>query len=193
MAWRETERAKAVQVRRIYRCTDCGHEFRWIHADETEDPPGCPVCVAGAEKPPAFVPPMPALLTVKSKAIDYTQAMVEQDYGLTDFNDNMRAGDIAYKGPAPMHTAEREALTREMVAAGVPDHVPMEHREAAANFWQGNTGQAASTLGSMTVAAQASAAAKAQGVDPVGMLESASKSGNMPLKLNVVASSDAKP
>ncbi len=192
MAWRETERSKAVIVRRTYRCGDCQHVFKWVHEGDDETHPNCPVCVS-MDKPPApaaFVPPLPGVLTTKSKAIDYTQSMVEQDMGLTNFADNQRVGDIGFKPPAPMHTAEREALTRELVAAGVPAHIPMENAPAVNNFWQGNMTQAASTVGAPDIAKIASAQARAQGVDPVGMLEAARSSGNMPIPLNIVARSE---
>ena len=184
MAWRETERSKAVVVRSRYRCTDCGHEFVWRHEGENDDPvcPMCPAEVAEgpSEKPKVeWQPPRPAIGTVKSRAIDYTQAMVEQQFGLPDFNDNQRVGDIGYKPPPPMQTAERESAMREMLEAGIPEETSKQITDAAANFWQGNMGGASTeqTLGQQGVAAQASAAAKAAGVDPIGMLEAGREKG----------------
>lgn len=182
--------APAAIIRRTYRCTDCAHEFSWVHASTEEVPPECPVCVSAP--PPVLAPALPGLLTSKSAAIDFTQKMVEQDYGLTNFRDNSRPGDVAYMPDAPMHTAQRDAVTRELIQAGVPEPIAAaDNIEKAANYWQGAmAGAASGTLGSPTAAAEASREARAMGVDPVGMLEAGRKSGNLPLKLNVVARSD---
>lgn len=188
MAWKETERSKAVKVRRIYRCTDCKTEFAWIHDSEEEDAPECPICavaepVAGAPAPTPVVwqPPLPAITGAKSRAIDYTQAMVEQQFGLTDFNDNQRVGDIAYKPPPPLHAAEAQAMAREMIQAGIPEETTKQIADAASNFWQGTLGGQTTeqTLGQQGVASQASAAARAMGVDPIGILEADRKQASM--------------
>lgn len=193
MAWRETERSKAALIRRRYRCT-CGYEFRWTHASEDEPHPECPACVARGQTqdPVTWVPPNPGVLTTKSRAIDFTQKMVEQDMGLTNFKDNLKEGEAAYMPDAPMHTAEREAVTRELIQAGVPQHIPAELQGQVDNMWQGGMGAQSTeaTLGAPSVAKAASEAARAAGAEPLAMLEGARSSGNLPFKLNVVARSD---
>lgn len=194
MAWKETDRAAATMFRLTFQCTDCG--FAWEIRSPERDAEGgdCALCVTRGDvpaAPPTYVVPRVAMLTNKSRAIDYTQSMVEADYGLTDFNDNQRAGDIGYKAPAPMHTAQREKETHELVQAGVPQETAAQIMQPTSNFWQGAmAGSAESTLGNSSVAAQASKAAKDMGVDPIGMLESGRERGIVrPEKLyNVVAS-----
>lgn len=203
MAWKETPRAQAARIRRTYRCADCRYEFKWVHESAEEPLPECPMCVAAAAAanvplvaaPVAYVPPLVAINGDKSRAIDAAQQMAEQQFGLTDFNDNQRAGDIAFKGPAPMQTAEREQLVREMVQAGLPDHLPVAQQEAAANYWQGQLGAATTeaTIGQQSVAAQASQAAASMGVDPVGILEKGRETGSMRPRYDVVASTTAEP
>lgn len=210
MAWKETPRSQATLLRRRYRCEDCNLVFDARHESADEPPPPCPRCPPESAAEPAYIAPMPALNTTKAKAIDLAQQMAEEDYGLTDINDNQRAGDIAYKPPPPMSTAEREREIREMVereaqvAASLPTGLIMpdgsrgvvseEQRNVlvdpsmqAANYWQGNAGGfAEQTVGDSATAAAASAAAREQGVDPVGILERGRKEGNMPMRLNVV-------
>lgn len=214
MAWKETARAAAVAPRRKFRCTDCETVFE----DRSEDPnhiPDCPTCPpAAAAQVPTYLPPKPGVLTFRSKAIDYTQRMAEQDYGLTNFSDNQRAGDIAYKGPAPMQGAEADREIRQWMEASqaiatqlpagpsgaappAPGEQPTMLRDPAAqvaNFWQGHAGSqvAEQSIAANGVAAQASREAKAQGVDPVGILERGRETGSMPFKLNVVGSCTAE-
>lgn len=216
MTWRETPRAQAATFKRRYRCDDCGLVFDSHHRSQDEPVPPCPRCPA--ETPaPSYMPPMPALNTTKSKAIDLAQKMAEEDYGLTDINDNQRAGDIAFKAPAPMSTAEREAEIRAMVERDAQIAAPLPHGPVMQdgsrgtvdaetrnvlvdpalqkeNFWQGNAGGSAEqTVGNSAVAAEASRQAARDGVDPVGILERGRKEGNMPLRLNVVGAETEVP
>lgn len=192
MAWRETERAAAAMIRRTYRCTDCGTEFRVMLASEDEAPGACPRCPPTTEPsaPAVWVPPRPGIVGIKSKAIDYTQNMMEQDYGLTDFNDNMRVGDMAIKSITPSQTGEREKVIRELVEAGMPIPVAKEVEDAASNYWQGQAGGSVaenSTMVNNSVASAASAAARAEGAEPLSILERARDQGIMRPKYNVVA------
>lgn len=198
MPWKETPRAAATLIRRRYQCDVCEHIFEDRVSSADAPLPDCPKCPkpVAAASPSAPLPgtgltwkaPMPALLTTKAKAIDYTQKMAEEVYGLTDMNDNQRAGDIAYKPPAPMHTAEIEKLTREMAEAGMAlNAIPLEHREKAANYWQGGAGAAAeTTIATEAIYKPAAAAARAQGVEPIAILEEGRKTGSMPMRMEVV-------
>lgn len=217
MAWKETERAAATMIRRRYQCDVCGHVFEDRVASAEAALPDCPKCPkparAGAPLPGTgltWQAPMPGLLTTKAKAIDYTQKMAEEVYGLTDMNDNQRAGDIAYKGPPPMSTSEQEAAIRAMVEASaqiaqpIPPgplladgrrgivaeenrHLLVDPNAQVANFFQGNQGSTGTTIaGDGTAAKMASQQAKAMGVDPVGILEQGRASGSMPFKVDAV-------
>lgn len=171
-------------IRRTYACDEC--TFEWTVSCEWDSPiPDCPVCeqVARQEFKPI------AIGTNKGKAIDYAQQMAEQDYGLTDMNDNMRAGDIAAKGPPPVQTAEAEMLTRQAVemtrglaadaTAGRPDL-----QKQVANFWGGGQGVAAQA--NIESARAAALASKGDGLDPLSILD---KAKNKPMDYNVIGAS----
>lgn len=193
MPW--IDKSAHVLIRRRYQC-DCGHVFEMRHKSADEPMPDCPKCVEAGQAAVGmtWVPPRPAIGTTKGKAIDLAQQIAEEDYGLTDFNDNQRAGDIAFKPPAPMQTAEREATIRELMEAGVPQELPKEHQDKVENYWQGNAGGAAEqTIATQQVGREASDAARRDGVDPIGLLEQGRTSGNMPFRLNVAAQADVPP
>lgn len=184
-----TERAQRALIRRTYRCDECSYEFRWTHASADEPYPDCPRCAAVG---PAYQPPMPAIVGNKAKAIDIAQKIGEE-MGLTDMNDNMRPGDIAAKGPAPIQAAEREAITRELIEAGVAEQQAAQvANPGATSFWQGSMGAGSPSPtggGSISDTAKvASAEQKSQGVDAVGLLEKGRETGSMKMKFNVMGS-----
>src|SRR6516162_5916553 len=93
-------------IYRTYQCIDCNYIFEIeCESSSTEDPP-CPEC----DKVLDWVPGMFSIKTERSRAVDYTQKVIEEDYGLTDLKDNNREGDVAFKPPPPMHTHERETV-----------------------------------------------------------------------------------
>jgi hypothetical protein len=220
MAWKDN--TAHIKIRRRYRCDVCEHVFDVRHEREDEPPPPCPACVAvgQTEGAPTYIPPMPALGTTKGKAIDLAQKMAEEDFGLTDFNDNQRVGDIAVKAAAPMQTAERDEAVRQMLAWQAAQDaqvaMPLPHEPVladgsraqvaekdrnalvdphlqAANYWQGNAGATDHTIGQAAVAKSASQAAAAEGLDPIGILERGRQSGSMPMRFNVMGREDSIP
>ena len=95
---------------RTYRCNDCQELFE-VTCESSDGDPDCPFCARELVwQPKSF-----AITTTKSKAVDVTQQIMEEDYGLTDFNDNMREGDIAAKTPVRPR-AEREAIEQARLA-----------------------------------------------------------------------------
>lgn len=180
-------------VRRTYACDQCAHQWTETTAKSDDPYPDCPGC-GGAS---GWVPKGFAITTTKSKAMDIAQSAME-DMGHSDFRDNQRAGDIAAKGPAPMQTAEAEAITRSMI-----EHAKLEGDQAnsiapelmsqAQNFWGGGV----PNMGQMTadpvrgVAAEASTAARDLGADPIALLHEAGQRGELnllsPERLNVVS------
>lgn len=179
MAYRLTARAAASPNRFTLRCPDCGTTFRLTSHDDTPPPLECPVCAQQA----VYEPPKPGLLTVKSKAMDIAQTIAEEDYGLTDIRDNQRQGDVAAVGPAPMQTAEREAVIRELVEAGVAEQtaaaVGQDKQQQVQSFWQAGGGLLGDQNATKTVAAAGAAEAKALGSDPLDMI--VSKDGSTPM------------
>src|SRR5215470_17509578 len=97
-------------VIRTYLCEECNTQFEVACESGSDGDPDCPNCAVVLQ----WVPSRMNIGTVKSKAIDYTQKMVEQDYGLSNMNDGNREGDVAYKAPAPMQTNERETIEQSV-------------------------------------------------------------------------------
>lgn len=173
-------------------CDDCGLEFLQRGYEDGEPLPDCPSCVRASA---TQIPGMFNIGTTKSKAIDFTQKMVERDYGLTDFADNQRAGDVAYKPESPMHTAESDALIRDMIAVGAAPVMPDHLQKAAQDFWSPKplAAMAPANAGQLMQAAGGAAAlARSEGIDPVQLLHEAGRKGDMDMKLRVVGRSDGK-
>lgn len=214
MPW--IDKAPNVLYRRRYHCDVCDHTFDMRHASLEEPMPDCPKCVelgkaAAGSAAVGWIPPHPAIGTFKGKSIDLAQKIAEEDYGMTNMRDNQRPGDTAFLPDAPMQTAEAEKRLREIMEFTqhaetelpaptgplAPDGTRNWLTDPAAqrdNFFQGNMGGTAEeTIGQGAAAKAASEAARADGVDPVGLLERGKASGNMPLRLKVmgaVAASD---
>lgn len=204
MAWKDN--TAHILIRRRYHCDVCDLIFDMRHESEDEPMPDCPKCIADGQAAASkieWVPPLPAIGTNKGKAIDLAQEIAEQDYGMTNMRDNQRPGDTAFLPDAPMQTAEAEKQMREILEAsqalatqvpeplgqpapdGTRNWITDRHAQVD-NFFQGNMGGGAEgTIGQGEAAKAASAAALADGIDPVGLLERGRQTGNMPLRLNV--------
>jgi hypothetical protein len=109
-----------------------------------------------------------------------------EDLGYSDMADNMREGDVAAKGPAPIQTAEAEAMVRQ-VGDAAPAMTEQQKTMAKA-YWQNPGAQAKQVQALTTIARAQAGATAAAGQDPVGLLhEGAKKSGGM--RLDVVSRS----
>lgn len=171
-------------VTRTYRC-DEGHTFDYFHAHRDDPYPACQQC-AGAVK---WQPGSFAITTARSKAIDIAQSVAEHEYGMTDLRDNQREGDIAAPKVSVPHTAEVEALAREMKAAQeqatqAPDAPPQMNVN---QFWQAAAGQPLGGGDPAAYVAPGSSEARAMGVDPVSLVEKAKGTGNDRMKFQVLA------
>jgi hypothetical protein len=160
---------------RTYRCDDCGETFE-VTCESSDGDPDCPFCA----REMIWQPTRFAIGTTKGKAVDVTQKIMEEDYGLTDFNDNMREGDICAKTPSCTRE-EREAIEQmerdaKELAASAGNMVPQ-----AREFFSGNQTRA-------NVAAAAFADAKATKGQHTGMdlMAAAGKRGELPLNYRLV-------
>jgi hypothetical protein len=158
-------------VYRTYGCDDCGNE--WEVSCAADDPaPDCPTCTKILDwRPKSFA----IGGSNASKAVDYTQNIMEQDYGLTNFRDSAVEGESAAIMPK-YTTSENEQLTREVMQYTEQT----KETQVKNDFWGQNHGQASHMN---TVTAQGMiAAAKVgpQGVDPMAMLHQGVKTGKVP-------------
>lgn len=200
-------------IRRLYRCDDCGFQFQ--EYQDKSDPllVDCPAC-AGAkaiqdhareteenearmrgilenQTPPAIKTTM---TRHRDHALKTAEAMMIES-GATDMHSSGRQGDIAAKAPAPVQSAEAEAMTRELVNANAVNESQANEFNAAAKnlfqpgqngFWQGGPKLAQSgpkmitprggapAVDPMAVAMPRAAAnakqARSEGVDPIALL-----------------------
>jgi len=109
---------------RTYRCNDCGDTFD-VTCESADGDPDCPFCAKVLQwQPERF-----SIGTNRSRALDLTQNIIENDYQLSDLKDNLREGDVAAKGPPPAQGEERawreriEQDNRDL-AASVNNMVP---------------------------------------------------------------------
>jgi len=164
-----------------YHCDECDRQFKgWRESDGPY--PDCPTCNFGG----SWAPQAPTIrgpeARARAKAIDMAQDIAEKDYGMTDINDNQRAGDIAAVAPTQIQTAEADAITREVMAASNAPPAVAEHLKGWVQNYFGATmptgqGPTMDTLAQIQGAAPAAAEARAAGVDPVGLLSQAKGHG----------------
>lgn len=89
---------------RSYECGDCGSKFDKLHFSRDEPPPECPGCQALS----SHQTQVPAGFSIggnASKAGDITQNIMEKDYGLSNFKDRQREGDVAAITPPSLAPA----------------------------------------------------------------------------------------
>jgi hypothetical protein len=158
-------------IYRTYQCNDCETIYECSH-DSGDDPaPDCPTC----SKVLQWTPKSFAITGVKSKAIDLAQDVLEKDFGLSNFKDNNREGDVGivrYK-ETKQETELVEREVREMVAQSTNPAV----KEA---FWGGNAG-ATPQMNSMTGQSLIQMAKVGPAaVDPMALLHKGAKEGKIP-------------
>lgn len=159
-------------------CLECGEEFqvRWAEGD---DDPECGACWKRQREAEDRI----AMMVEEGRApsvskgihgADVTYNMMEREYGLTDMNDNMREGDIAFKGDGPKHTREMNDLIKselELMAARA-NAAPVQQVPINANW--GGQQQAAPDAQSNAKQAIANARgfaeqARKEGADPLAI------------------------
>jgi hypothetical protein len=171
-------------VRRTYQCDVCEYEFDHFHASSSEPYPECPACDGKV----AWQPGSFAITGVKSKAVDATYKILEDQAGITDLSDNNRAGDVVAKAPPPIQQSESDVITRELV--GLESAVLKQQAEEARSrlsvgpakgykgFFNNELTQPGGPVAQ--VAAAGAASARQSGVDPIGMLHASGKKGELP-------------
>jgi hypothetical protein len=190
----DLQRASLVIIR-TYQCEDCGLQFE-IELESGNDPdPDCPDC----SKVLDWVPGLFAIGTVKSRAVDFTQKVIEEDFGLTNLNDGNREGDVAFKPAAEMQTAERENIeqaVREFVretTQPVPTptgNLPPQAQAAPVgqNFWGASpAGIAANPVPASLMLAGAKTGPQFPDYHPMKLLQEGIKSGHLQTKARIIS------
>lgn len=169
-------------IRRTYKCEDCGDTFE-VTCESNDPHADCPYCKVVMNWQPGNF----AITTNKAKAVDLTQKIVEEDYGMSNLKDNNREGDVAYKPPSPQTTQEREAETRMMIEASQQIAKPAMH-PSTQGFWGGGAGGAPPMVAQSLIAAAKTG--PGAGSDPISMLHKAGKAGQLPNNYRIIARSN---
>jgi len=162
-------------ILRTYRCNECQEVFD-VTCESNDPDPDCPYC----KQVLVWTPKSFAIGTTKGKAVDVTQQIMEEDYGMSDFNDNMREGDIAAKTPVRPRE-EREAIEQmerdaKELAASAGNMVPQ-----AREFFAGNQ-----TRANVAAAAFADAKATKGQHNAMDLMAAAGKKGELPMNYRLV-------
>lgn len=171
-------------IYKTFECIDCETQFEVSMAMNDPDP-SCPNpdCNKVLEwKPKGF-----AITGNKSRAIDYAQDVMEKDYGLTNFRDNNREGDVGV-----IRHQETRAET-ELVERTAREMTAQTDNPAVKAFWGQNNGTP-TTMNSMTGQSLVSMAKVGPAaVDPIAMLHNGVKAGQIPTPrqmMKIVAKAD---
>ena len=169
-------------VYRTFACDDCNSV--WEVEQAMDDPhPDCPTCSKVLEwRPQSFN----IGGSTVSKGVDYAQKIMEEDYGLTNFKDNVKPGEVGAVMPTTT-TVEQEKITREVV-----QYVEQTKTNKVQNDFWGASHGSPSHIGSVTGQTMLGMAKTGpQGPDPMKLLHDGVKSGRIPRpKTNIVAAAD---
>ena len=173
---------------RTYACEDCDAMFEVTHDRGDEPIPDCPRCSVVLEwRPRPF-----NITTHKAKSIDMAQTIMEEDYGLSNFKDNNREGDVGAIMPTENTQDREKRMQMEHEIADMASQVKTPVNEAQAQavqaFWGGPAGQAATpnTMMAQTLLASAKAGPQA-GVDAMAGLHNLGKAGKLPSNFRIIA------
>ena len=173
---------------RTYRCDDCQQVFEVTLDSGNDGDPDCPSCTKVLD----WVPTRFATTTVKTKAVKVAQDILEQDYGLTNWKDGNREGDVAAIMPAPtrQQTEEQAKIAREVQQMAEQARLPpASMKDAPQGVW-GNSGRPANPMmmSTLLASAKASMSDPRPGMaqpDPVAMALAGARQS--PVKLDIVA------
>lgn len=175
-------------VIRTFGCEDCGLEFE-LTQNMDEGAPDCPRCCVVLEwRPTSF-----NVTTTKSRAVDVTQQILEQDFGMSNINDRQREGDIAAMPTATATGAQIDAEIRTVSeyaqqTTGAPP-LTQPQAEMAKAFWGGGQTplQSVPAAEILSNAKASTALANLEGTNPMKLLHDAGKKGLLKTPINVVA------
>ena len=180
-----------MSIIRTYACGDCDAVFeQWCESSDELTPP-CPNC----EKEMQWQPTSFGIGgSRESKAEKIAQDVMEKDYGLTNYKDTNKPGDVGYIDPTRKTAAEKDAIMQRESEAGrevvkrMKDVTPTIQKQAD-NFFGGQM----ATIGQNKVSAQQLIAAGKSGpgaeVNPMAALHRLGKEGKLPTTARIIARS----
>jgi hypothetical protein len=179
-------------IYRTYECLDCQAVYEVAHDSGDEGFPPCPNC----EKVLEWRPTRFAIGgSNESKAAKIAQDVMEQDFGLTNYKDNSREGDVGYIDPTRKTAAEKDAIMQRESEAGrevlsrMKDVTPTIQKQADSFFGGQMVG-----IGQNKVSAQQLIAAGKSGpgaeVNPMAALHKLGQAGKLPNNARIIARSN---
>ena len=171
-------------------CGDCDAIFeQWCESSDELTPP-CPNC----EKEMQWQPGGFAIGgSHESKAVSIAQEMLEKDYGLTNYKDNNKPGDVGYIDPTRKTAAEKDAIMQRESEAGrevlarMKDIATPDIQQKADNFFGGQQ----VSIGQNQVSARQLISAGKSGpgaeVNPMAALHKMGQAGKLPNNARILA------
>ena len=175
-------------IYRTYCCNSCDQLFEVTCESGDEGDPDCPICTKVLQWTPSKVSIGGSL---ESKAVRIAQDVMENDYGLTNFKDNNKPGDVGYIDPTRKNAAERDALGQrdaeiEREVRKTVEFATPAQKEQVDNFFGGQSvkiGQNSIPASQMIAAGKMGPAA---GVNPMTLLHKAGQAGKLPTRFKMV-------
>lgn len=180
-------------IYRTYECMDC-HQLFEVTCNSDDPDPECPTCTKVLDWRPVSFNTKSNI----SRGADLAQTILNEDYGLDNFNDNTREGDTVYKAAA--ETREQREIAKAFedqakMLKDMPNMMPEATKQQAASFWAGGQG----SVVPQQIVQSALANAKAplvgrngkvldQGVNPMESLHRQGKAGKLPNNFRIIAS-----
>lgn len=175
-------------ILRTYACNDCGALFECEMESGDAGDPGCPACATVMQwRPRSFAIGGSA----QSKAVDLTQNIIEQDFGLADMRDGVKEGETYFKPPPPKQTAALEAETRRDIeitkqTGGLPAELAAQVEHSRNTFFGAGGGAMLGGVPGALSTAKAAASAPG-GVDAMAALHEGGKKGMLPTRADIIA------
>ena len=174
-------------IYKTFACSDCDSIFE-VFCESSDPDPDCPTCSKVLQWTPAKVS---IGGSTEGKAVKLSQEIMEQDFGLTNFKDNNKEGDVGYIDPNRKSLSEKDALgqrdaeiereVRKTVEFASPDQ-----KQMVDNFFGGQSVK----IGQNSVPASQLLAAGKMGpnanLNPMTLLHKAGKAGTLPTKFRMI-------
>lgn len=124
-----------------------------------------------------------SITTVKSKAVDLTQQILEEDYGLSNFRETPHEGDVAGLSPPP-RTREQDELIAQLERearqeAENAQKIAPQHAAAVKGFFPGVTTKSFPPALSSSLLAGTKVGPYA-GANPMDLLHKGGRAGKLP-------------
>ena len=175
-------------IRRTYECNDCQAMFE-VDCNSNDPDPECPACNMVLEwRPKGFA----IGGSIEGKAVKYAQDVMENDYGLTNFKDNNRPGDVGFIDPTRKTAAKLDEIGQRESEAGreVVERmkaIDPQLKPQVDGFFGGQTASIGQNRVPVTQLIQGGKMGPSANVDPMAALHKLGKEGKLPNNFKIIA------